>query len=60
MIVMFYVRPDVESLVMPREGTKEGISERPLASIMVVYELVILQITRQLIELHQPPSHSRI
>ena len=56
----FNVRPNVESLVVPRESTEKSIFERPLTSIMVVYKLVILQILRQVFELHQSPYDSRL
>lgn len=42
--IYIYIRPDVESLIVPREGAEESLLERPLAPVMVVYELVVFEI----------------
>lgn len=49
------LRPDVESFVVPGEDAEKRVLQRPLASIMIQYELIILQILRQFFVFHQSP-----
>ena len=53
-----HVRPYVEGFVVPGEDAEERVSERPLAPVIVQYVLIVSQVFRQLLVLHQSPLES--
>lgn len=48
-------RPNVQSLIVQGENAEKNILQRPFASVMILYKLIVLQILRQFLVLHQPP-----
>ncbi len=51
------LRPDVESLIVEGEKRKESGSERPIESIVSPNVLIVTEILRQCLELHQLVLH---
>jgi hypothetical protein len=45
---------------VPSEDAEQRVLQRPLAPVMVQYVLVVLQVLRQLVVLHQSPIESLI
>ena len=53
-----HVRPYVEGFVVPGEDAEERVPQRPLAPVIVQYVLIVSQVFRQLLVLHQSPLES--
>ncbi|KAL0013556.1 hypothetical protein SO802_000625 [Lithocarpus litseifolius] len=53
-----HVCPYVEGFIVPGEDAEERVFERPLAPIIVQYVLIVSQVFRQLLVLHQSPLES--
>lgn len=42
------IRPNIESFIMPTKNAEESFLERPIGSVIIVYELVVLHVIWQL------------
>lgn len=51
-----HLRPNVNCLIMPPKDAEESFLKRPIGSVIIQYELVVLHVIRQLPKRHQSAS----